>query len=32
VSAGEPYRFHDNTEDFTVLVYFGPAEGVRADG
>ncbi len=27
VPAHEPHRFHDNTEDLTVLVFFGPAEG-----
>jgi hypothetical protein len=27
VPAGEEHRFIDITEDFTVLVVFGPAEG-----
>lgn len=27
VPAGEPHRFHDITEDLTILVLFGPPEG-----
>jgi mannose-6-phosphate isomerase-like protein (cupin superfamily) len=30
VPAHEPHRFTDITEDLTVLVFFGPAEGSRA--
>ena len=30
VPANEPHRFHDVTEDLTVLVFFGPAEGSLA--
>ena len=30
VAAHEPHRFHDVTEDLTVLVFFGPAEGSLA--
>jgi len=30
VAAHEVHRFHDITEDLTVLVLFGPAEGSRA--
>jgi hypothetical protein len=30
VPAGEEHRFAGVTEDFTVLVIFGPAEGTRA--
>ena len=29
VAAHEVHRFHDVTEDLTVLVFFGPAEGSR---
>lgn len=29
VPAHEEHRFHDITEDLTVLVFFGPAEGTR---
>ncbi|MEV0731668.1 MULTISPECIES: cupin domain-containing protein [Polymorphospora] len=29
VPAGEEHRFVDVTEDLTVLVFFGPAEGLR---
>jgi mannose-6-phosphate isomerase-like protein (cupin superfamily) len=32
VPAGEEHRFTGVTEDFTVLVVFGPAEGTRAGG
>lgn len=32
VSAGEEHRFAGVTEDFTVLVVFGPAEGSREAG
>jgi mannose-6-phosphate isomerase-like protein (cupin superfamily) len=31
VGAGVPHRFHDITEDLTLLVVFGPAEGSRAE-
>jgi mannose-6-phosphate isomerase-like protein (cupin superfamily) len=30
VAAHEVHRFHDITEDLAVLVFFGPAEGSRA--
>jgi len=30
VAASVPHRFHDITEDLTILVMFGPAEGSRA--
>jgi mannose-6-phosphate isomerase-like protein (cupin superfamily) len=30
VAATAPHRFHDITEDLTILVAFGPAEGTRA--
>jgi len=30
VPAGEEHRFEDVTEDLTLLVVFGPAEGSRA--
>ena len=30
VAATVPHRFHDITEDLTLLVAFGPAEGSRA--
>jgi len=30
VAAHEVHRFHDITEDLSVLVFFGPAEGARA--
>jgi mannose-6-phosphate isomerase-like protein (cupin superfamily) len=30
VPAREEHRFHDITEDLTVLVFFGPAEGTRS--
>jgi mannose-6-phosphate isomerase-like protein (cupin superfamily) len=30
VAAAAPHRFHDITEDLTILVAFGPAEGTRA--
>ncbi|MEO6512867.1 MAG: cupin domain-containing protein [Nocardioides sp.] len=30
VPALEEHRFHDVTEDLTVLVFFGPAEGSRS--
>lgn len=30
VAAHEAHRFHDVTEDLTVLVFFGPAEGSLA--
>jgi mannose-6-phosphate isomerase-like protein (cupin superfamily) len=29
VAAGVPHRFHDITEELTLLVAFGPAEGSR---
>jgi hypothetical protein len=29
VPAGEAHRFHDITEDLTLLVIFGPAYGSR---
>ncbi len=29
VAAHEVHRFHDITEDLSVLVFFGPAEGAR---
>jgi mannose-6-phosphate isomerase-like protein (cupin superfamily) len=29
VAATIPHRFHDITEDLTILVMFGPAEGAR---
>lgn len=32
VAAHVPHRFHDITEDLTLLVVFGPAEGSRAAG
>ncbi len=31
VAATIPHRFHDITEDLTILVAFGPAEGSRAE-
>jgi mannose-6-phosphate isomerase-like protein (cupin superfamily) len=30
VAATVPHRFHDITEDLTILVAFGPTEGSRA--
>jgi mannose-6-phosphate isomerase-like protein (cupin superfamily) len=30
VGASVPHRFHDITEDLTIFVAFGPAEGSRA--
>ena len=30
VATGVPHRFHDITEDLTLFVVFGPAEGSRA--
>lgn len=30
VGATEPHQFHEITEDLTLLVMFGPAEGARA--
>jgi hypothetical protein len=30
VAAAVPHRFHDITEDLTLLVAFGPAEGSRS--
>jgi mannose-6-phosphate isomerase-like protein (cupin superfamily) len=30
VAAGVPHRFHDITQELTLLVAFGPAEGSRA--
>jgi mannose-6-phosphate isomerase-like protein (cupin superfamily) len=32
VGTGVPHRFHDITEDLTLFVAFGPAEGSRAAG
>jgi mannose-6-phosphate isomerase-like protein (cupin superfamily) len=32
VGTAVPHRFHDITEDLTLLVAFGPAEGSRAAG
>jgi mannose-6-phosphate isomerase-like protein (cupin superfamily) len=32
VATAVPHRFHDITEDLTLLVAFGPAEGSRASG
>lgn len=32
VAATVAHRFHDITEDLTLLVMFGPAEGSRASG
>ncbi len=32
VGTAVPHRFHDITEDLTLLVAFGPAEGSRASG
>jgi mannose-6-phosphate isomerase-like protein (cupin superfamily) len=32
VATAVPHRFHDITEDLTLLVAFGPAEGSRAAG
>ena len=32
VAAHVPHRFHDITEDLTLFVVFGPAEGSRAAG
>ena len=32
VAAGVPHRFHDITEELTLLVAFGPAEGSRGAG
>jgi len=32
VATGVPHRFHDITEDLTLLVAFGPAESSRAAG
>jgi mannose-6-phosphate isomerase-like protein (cupin superfamily) len=32
VGSAVPHRFHDITEDLTLLVAFGPAEGSRAEG
>jgi mannose-6-phosphate isomerase-like protein (cupin superfamily) len=31
VAATVPHRFHDITEDLTLFVAFGPAEGSRGD-
>ena len=31
VATGVPHRFHDITEDLTLFVAFGPAEGSRGD-
>jgi mannose-6-phosphate isomerase-like protein (cupin superfamily) len=31
VASGVPHRFHDITEDLTLFVAFGPAEGSRSD-
>jgi mannose-6-phosphate isomerase-like protein (cupin superfamily) len=31
VAATVPHRFHDITEDLTLFVAFGPAEGSRAE-
>lgn len=30
VAATVPHRFHDITDELTLLVFFGPAEGARA--
>ena len=32
VATAVPHRFHDITEDLTLFVVFGPAEGSRASG
>jgi mannose-6-phosphate isomerase-like protein (cupin superfamily) len=32
VATAVPHRFHDITEDLTIFVAFGPAEGSRAGG
>ena len=32
VGTAVPHRFHDITEDLTLFVAFGPAEGSRATG
>ena len=32
VATAVPHRFHDITEDLTLFVAFGPAEGSRAAG
>jgi mannose-6-phosphate isomerase-like protein (cupin superfamily) len=32
VATAVPHRFHDITEDLTLFVAFGPAEGSRASG
>ena len=32
VAAAVPHRFHDITEDLSLFVAFGPAEGSRASG
>lgn len=32
VATGVPHRFHDITDDLTLFVAFGPAEGSRAAG
>ena len=32
VATAVSHRFHDITEDLTLLVAFGPAEGSRAGG
>ena len=32
VPAGERHHFHDITDDLTLLVFFGPAEGSRGGG
>ncbi|HET7029814.1 MAG TPA: cupin domain-containing protein [Candidatus Limnocylindrales bacterium] len=32
VATAVPHHFHDITEDLTLLVTFGPAEGSRATG
>ena len=32
VATAVPHRFHDITEDLTLFVAFGPAEGSRAPG
>jgi hypothetical protein len=31
VATAVPHRFHDISEDLTLLVAFGPAEGSRAE-
>ena len=32
VATGVPHRFHDITDDLTLFVAFGPAEGSRSTG